>query len=478
MMLAGAAAGVVLLPVTDYDQFVAAFSANADEPVTQLRMPGERRPYAKSIAGYAGVGINQEMVAAFKPPGNAKFWQDRLGKSGRGCLARSEVGLIINLERLAPVVQPMLEQTLQFQSENQTVDSHHGRAMATVTNSALAAFLRDTQTLVLALDADNQGVGLTVSAQFKPETRLAELFNGHGTAAAALLGRLPQDRFLVTSAINVQGLGLIPMVRDLIDHLPMDQLGDVAPMIQSQTELMQQVKAQAWALYDDSSLAPGAFPFGAILEVSDSAAYLKRFQNFLNQVDGKTISIIPFNEVAISASYTARARQVGKVVVDGYELRYEYSPKIPEMLSPAEPVFKMMGMRGAVGYIAMIDPHHIVQTGTRDVSLINKLVTSAQNDQGLGQDSQIPKLRAVGLGSNAAFEMYAHLPQISNYVSRMIELSTGTKSTVELPQDVPPVPIWVHAQDNSLVGRLYVQIDLIRWSRNVIAGELAGWSPG
>ena len=96
------------------------------------------------------------------------------------------------------------------------------KAIAEGGEASVNAMLRDTQTLTLGFDIDNYGVGLSASAQFKPGSRLAKMFQD-GQGASDVLKRLPLGNYVSASGSNMSGLNSESLTKDMIS--PSSRLG-------------------------------------------------------------------------------------------------------------------------------------------------------------------------------------------------------------------------------------------------------------
>jgi len=475
--MAAAVPGVALLPVDDFGRFTADFQVETVEGVSRLEMPDGRAPFAKPIPGYAVVGADRQSVASYQPPRTAGVWKKMLGPLGTIRLRESDFGVIINVEKVAPVLQPLVTQALRFQLDNNVLISQEQRAacaaMFGMAGDSIAAFLRDTQAIGLALDLQKGGVALSVTAQFRPDSPLAGLFHGKGTAAPELLANLPDDPYLMAAAANTNGFSLQKLLPPLLERLPA-AMGGIEKLLPHQRKLVAQLRGQAMVIYGDRPQEPGgeaAMKFAAALEVADSKAYVEAIREYLEAFDGQTLPLMPGGEVTVTCSYRPNERVVGGIQCDRYEVRYAYPEGYEQQIGPWADFMKLMGMEGAAGYIAAVDEHRIVQTNTTDAQLISKLVAAARTQRGLGTQGPIREAREVVSGPAAALEMFLSVADILRFAEPWIGAQPGPNQGAGQLAESRPVAIRGELEGDAAAGRVFVPMGVLHRIRQMVAPQ-------
>lgn len=423
---AAAVPGIALLPVEDFGRFTANFETETVDGVSRLQMPGGRAPYAKPIPGYAVVGADRQSVASFQPPSTPGAWLKMMGPIGRYRLALADVGLIINVEKIAPMLQPLVTEVLRFQLDNSALIPEDRRAgcaaLFGITDASISAFLRDTRAVVLALDLQNDGVSLSVTAQFRGDSPLAGLFHGKGPATPELLVNLPDDPFLMAAAVNTNGFSLQKFFPKLVEHVPGEMSG-VAQILRHEENLVAQLRGQAFVIYGDRARGQSgeaAIQYAAALEVADSKTFIRTVREMLTAINGQVLQMAPGVEATITASYRANERAIGGIQCDRYEIHYEFLQNDEQRQVYSSEMVRMLGLDQSSGYIAAIDEHRVVQTNTTDAQMISKLVAAARAPTGLGAQGAIPVARMSDLDASPDLEMYANITDILRFAEPWI----------------------------------------------------------
>lgn len=479
---------IMLVPVSDYTAFVRNFNGQPGVALTELTMPDGKPGFAKNIGQYAVLGQNRKVVAAYQPSGGTQQLSQCLGKVGQQCMRSSDAVLMINVEKLAPALEPklqrLIDEAMQQLDHVSTADPAAdmlpmGKAVLTMYANAIKAGLRDTSSVVIGLDLSDKGFGLTESAQFKPGSFLAKVFSDGG-GAANQLSRLGDQPYLVAMAMDLQGLDCGALVDELLAGLPEEQqLGWLGPVIQQGIALARPLKGVASVYYPPSQ--PGAmgqnmFTGVAVYHVDDAPAYLRATQKYIEACDAMSFPAAGSGraadggadgqpqETTVDATYTPNVLQVDGIQVDQYETRINFPPSAMQEMGPMMPIMMMMGAGGQSGFLAA-KGDYVVATTKPDAQLIKRALASLDSQAGLGSRGAIAAVRR-SLPADLTYEMYISVTGITDTANSFMTMFG--MPPVEAPQNLPPIAMGVAVQNSGVISRLFVPMPVVTFCKDTI----------
>lgn len=484
---------IVVAPVTDYSAFVTRFGGRADEAVTSLTLSAGSQGFAKKMDRFAVIGPNQDQVRAFEPGHAAETIGQRLGASGRRCLQTSDVALILNVDVMKPTLQARLEAAMT-RIHGQLKQMPQGppairrviESMVSIYGDSIRTMLRDTSVVTLGLDLTAQGVGLTNTVQFKPDSYLAKIFTTGG-GAAQQLARLPQQRYWLASAASVKGIAVQRLMEDLLDKIPQEEgdplVGPLLEAFQHGAALVNHTKgfASVYVMPDQPPVPGGGGLFSGVTvyETSDGQAFAQSLQTYFGTIQKLLLALDnppPAPEGApeaqtvqdppnVALQYTPNALQIDGVQVDEYQIQYKLPMGIGPEMGPVAPMMMMMGGTRQGGYVAAKGPW-VIMTTSRDAGLVKKMLDALGQDTGLGTRDAIGAVRQRGLPAHTVFESYISIPGIMDGVN--LFLSMMGQPPMAVPEALGPIALASSVQDHGLSGRLYVPTEVIRFCRDMI----------
>ncbi len=487
---------VVLVPTDDYAALVGNFGGDPTQPVTELTMKRGRRGYAKKIEGYAVFGDRKakEAVTVYQPGGAAQQIAQQTGTLGTRCLTSSDFTLVVNVTAMSAKLQGLLVEAMgqirqEFEAEKDDPQfQQFAPFVACAINAyeqAAHALVRDTMSCVLGFDLTEQGFGATQAVQFRPDSYLATLFPGGG-GAADQLAKIKDQPYLMAESADFRGVALNQIIDDLVNAFPDDQvgqegdgdgaklMGQVMALLKDTADLVRPMKGGAMVYLVPTQEAMGMgqsiFRGVSIYQTKDAEGYSEKFAKVF---EGYSNFFVAMQELAdeeqpqmtFTSSYTKDVVQVDGVSVDQFQTQIQYPPEVMQEMGPMMPFMMMMGATGQTGYVATSGDHVIMTTHT-DPQLIKQALGSIKNRGGLGSVGPIQKLRAQALPQESIFEFYLSVGGIVETANMFMAMMMGQQLPIEVPADLPPVAWAMSAQDSGLVGRLYVPVSVMEFSKN------------
>ena len=424
---------VIIVPVTDYSQFITGLGGSA-AGVSAFTIPGQEdgSGFAKDLGGgYAAMGETKEVLDLFKgDAGHAATNDKLLGGIGRAVADNADIVIIANLPALEPKLREGADQ-MHAEMENAAMMSGQemGGAilmMDTITNG----LIRDGQSGVIALAAKESGFHVDFAAQFKEGSPTASYFTAKG-AANALLSRIPNKPFFLALGIDTTAPGIKQFFKQATE-LSMKAQGDqaVPSMMASMVKTIDTMEGCAFEWGAVEALMGGLFTNAvAYVKTSDPAGYTGAMRESFAQMDGKTVQGFQYQ-----TAYKAGVKDVGGAKVDEWSMRMNADPNDPNAQYAQMIMMTLFGQQGGPGgYIAPAGGG-VVLTYSNNSAIMDEGLKAAKGGDGLGADPGV-KMVAGMLPADRTIEAYIGVRSILDTVATMGFIP------IEVPADLPPVGI-------------------------------------
>jgi hypothetical protein len=495
---------VMLVPVADYKAFIGNFQgADAEAAIAQLQGPNGQQLFARKADEFAVVGSDKALVEAFKSGGKGDAMLASAGKLGGKYLSGSDAAIYFNVPVMEPKLGPALQKAMaeaqamaaQQQGAQGAPDPELMKAVLSMYNDLLTMMLRDTSAGVMALDINELGVGFTGAAQFKQGSQMAGFFK-NGAAASDKLEKLPNQPYLMASAMNLEGLALKPLIEGVLNRLPANQQGGVAQVVRAALPLIEKTKSTAAAYYvppQNAGLMGGLFQGLTIVETTDAKGYVQAFKDqltALNQVkiempaapaapgaDPGAADAQPEGPQAMTftTQFTPNAIQIEGVTVDQYQLQYSFPPAMMQQMGQMGPMMMMMGGTGQTGYIAAVDDKMVVTTTTLSADIARQGIAALKAGKGLGTQQTITQVRQ-NLTPNPSVEAYLSVSGVMDVANPFMAMMGVPQ--IQVPQNLPPVGSSMSVQDGGAAQRLFVPSPVVRFVSDTIIPLVRGAAGG
>lgn len=233
---------ILVVPVADEAKFKANFrdleAVEGAEGVMQgsVAEGNMGQAFLRMADGYAMLSERQQGVAGYKTgTADGKLWQ-RLGAVGQRQLQANHATVYVNLERVGPMVAPLVQMGL-MQAKVQ-MKNNPAQAKAMGGPEAAGVFLdmygelvktifNDGSALTMGLTLDEAGVAVRYGVQFKADTAAAKVFSPR-VGPSVTLDRLPSAPTLAAAAMDNRAVDMTPVVKALSEAAK--KLGEDSPM--------------------------------------------------------------------------------------------------------------------------------------------------------------------------------------------------------------------------------------------------------
>jgi len=430
----------LLMPVSDYGAFVGNFGGSAEEAVTQLQLPSGQVGFARKLGDYALLGIDANDLRAYRPGNDADRWFAKAGTLGARYLQGSDIAVLVDLESLSPTLMgmtPMMQMMAEAGfAQLDPAEAAQARKNLQLMIAGWTAFLRDGRGLVIGLDMNDAGFGMTTIAQFKDNSPMAQMLKSGGEDAAAYLARLPDRPFLLAYSMNME----MPAMAKWMENV-MDMMFTADPAMAEAMAVLKptfaDLKGTAGFLYADDEGRLSGLQYARI---RDAAAFRDVMRQYIEKVNG--LPVMPGSTQRVEASYTPNVMQIGDVQVDRFVT--DSGEELAHLMGPLETLMKQDGLVAATG-------EHFISTMSPDRATLEAALASARGQGGnLGAHAGIAQTRAA-LTPRPLMEMYLDVRALAAFFE------------MEVPGDGPSLAaISVSANEGGVAYRKYVPTSVVR----------------
>ncbi|MEM9881315.1 MAG: hypothetical protein AAF800_00165 [Planctomycetota bacterium] len=472
---------VMLVPVADYDAFVAQLGGDPQPDVTALNQPGGKAGAAKKLNGFAVLGRDVEGVQDYAADGNGQAIAAALGGVVTEYLNVGDSLIYIDVAALAPALNKLIDKGLE-EAEREMAANADGLppAFAGLAEAAVALYgetarqwVDGTGKLLLSLDLTERGLGMTSATQLTEGSTLAGYFapgaDAEGEpAAAALLAALPDEPYIWASSIDASRFALDSLVDQVAEAMDaVEGGGGMLALYRESLTSLKETNGVASVFYtpDPAAMMGGGFMTTlTVYDVEDAEAYRalqkKTFEQMADlkvpmpAVDGGEAGEITFN-----TTYTDKALVIDGVEVDQYAVTTVLPPAVMQQMGP---MAMMMGNSGTRGYLAAKGDKVLVTTVT-DPQLITKGLAALDGDGGVGSAGAIATLRTADLPEDSSLELYVSVAGITETVNPFLMMFAPNAGQLDVPDGLPPLAMGGASDGEGLALRMFFPAELVRF---------------
>lgn len=468
----------ILLPVTDLDQMVQAMGGVPDDAgVVTLNMQGQQISLKRAGDGFAVAGMSPDAVSGFNAgAGQMAGHVTRLGENGTEVVTGSDIAIAINMQAIAPLVLPQIEQQMA-EAQAMMEMMPEGQAAAApmeALNEAVQQFFNDATVGVLAVNADEAGVGFNFATQFKAESELASFFSHRGDSSG-LLDRVPGGSYFYAGAADLQWPGFPKVVDALMGA--MEQAGEQQPELKAQMDAM-------LAQFDIDAMFENVTGYAQVVNVNPEGMMAGLLKNSTTYIAGKDPAALKdmqkkFSSMAagenqdmVNMGYEENAITIEGVALDGYTAGLGQGAQQAGGMGGPSPAMMMQMMYGAemgpAGYLGQLDGG-VVQTTTKEAGYVGAAIRAAKNGGGLGSDE---KLAAISerLPSGRFMEVYLGTDHLLNNLMPMAAMF-GMVDGFEPVEPFAPMAMGVSGHSGGMNFGLFIPLKVIEVGATLVPDD-------
>lgn len=468
----------VLLPVTDYKAFITAVGGDAAKPVASFTPPqGGETLYAKQAGAFAVISNLEADVANYKPAGAGAALTAAAGKLGNRYIDSADVLVMFNMPLLATPLRAQLKQVMES-TKAQVGDVQQipiAVTMANLCSTALDAAVRDATSAAICMDIKDKGLGLTYTAQFKPDSPTGKLFTT-GASAGGKLNVLPGQPYIMASAMNLQGIGVEEIADKIAAAFP-DNADPNQKIIRDSVGLIKTLRSGTMGYYLPS---PGAardatYNMVSAYETAETDTLIKTWKEYVVSLNGMKAPVDPLMpDGAEAAEYSTKivpnSLKIDSVTLDQYTIAVKLPPAVEQQLGPMMPLIKAFGGMGSSGYIGAVNNHALI-TNTLDAQLVNKTIESIRKGQGLGANKDIVAAREE-LPPDASVEGYINVGVAQKMVQDAFAAMQGMPPGAAPAAELPPFAMGLGIRESGMAGRLFMPYTSLKAAKDQAMGMI------
>jgi len=464
---------LMFVPVTDFAAFVK--NLGVDGPaaggITEGELQGET-VYAKPHGKHALISNKKAIVEGYAPPadnGLAKL----AGSLGGGVVGASDAIVYVDMRKIAPVLQPMVQMGLE-QAKLQMAAAGGAEAalaewMINLYGGVINAFLRDAQAVTFGADMTTEGFGLSMAAQFKAGSPLAAQFAA-APAGALNLNRLPAKPFMFAMAADFSTLPMNEWIEGMVGGMPQDNA--FAAAIRGSIDMMKLMNGKSqYAMYAPQiggAGPPSLFNTVAVYESSDPKAAIAAYGQSVDKLNGVELG----QGLKYQTAYRKNVMQVGGKEVDQISVRMAIPPELAGELGPAA----MFLGQDMGGYLVASDNAMILSTGGDPVQL-NQAIDAADGSGKL--EAQTPGLAMVRgkLMPHRFMETYIGVGTIAQLANGFLQMFAPDMQ-IGVPANLPPVGMSMSVDSGGMGLKAYVPMPVVIAIKDAAEKFQGGGGPG
>lgn len=474
----------ILVPVSDYAAFVGNYGGDAAAAIAELDMPKGGDGYAKRLGAYAAMSPEQEIVEGYKPLGATAAMAGRFGKEGAGLLDRSDLIVYMDLERLGPALAPKLNELVDEMADG-IAGGVPGMKDAFAGYADFAReFLTQGSTLLIGMDLNQQGVGMSKVLRFRPDAPWTESMRGGPGLAGPQLARLPDQSFIVAGAFDLRSLpmeGIHAAFMKMIPEPMRQQM--VGPMYDKIGPMLAEMNAAAFMLRPPP---PGAMMGGGLFnalyayDVKDAGRFAGLTKEYIAGLNGfKQPMMMPVPgtmeddggeapSMTYSTSVTENVFAVEGVPVDQFTVGVTMPQEMMLQMGPAAGFLSMF--TNYQGFMAATGSTFLMTT-VADAELIGQALRAAGAPAGLGAGGPIAAVRQRALPAGSVAEFFLSLAGIAESANGFLGMMG--QPPIEVPAGLPPIASGIAMAGGEISYRLYVPAETSKFAVNTVQGLMA-----
>ncbi|MEQ8846008.1 MAG: hypothetical protein RIB58_14265 [Phycisphaerales bacterium] len=456
-MIGQSSDSVMLLPVTDYKEFVTA-RGGVGAGVEEVDFGGQG-VFVKSVGnGYAALSDDGDNLEDWVPTGgHMNTHVGSMGTRAFGAAVEADVFIIGSIASLAGEWRESYEGMKGMAMMFGGPEAAQGFAAL---DPLVGAFLNDAQTGVVTLDFAGDGVTARALSRFKEGSMLAGLFTGKSDTEG-LMARVPDMPFAMAAAFDTSSPGVQSILGMISANLPEGQGAQANAMMQMLTSSDGGSFVLGAPSMQEMSIGAGAFVRSAAYYRSkDPAAFKRAMAQNLEAANGQTTEQEGMT-ITTTTSYRPEARTIEGVTVDEWGVATNIDAENNEQAMQAQMAMSMMfGSNGLGGYMASSD-NGVVMTMSRNSQMLTQAMATANDGGGLGTNAELNAI-SNKLPENRALEMYIGVDKL---------LGIGAAFLGEVPP-MPPVGIVAASGDGTAEIALHISPAVI--SKGMELGMMFG----
>ena len=465
---------LVLLPVTDYKQFLANFpEADANQQISEVVFPDTEEPaFLTNWGNYAVISRSRE-AAALKPAGIKP--QGAVAKE----LETKDAVAFLNMPRLRQIAIPALHENRE--QIIQQLQEGFGQARPDMANmeqvvrsiaehaiNVAEVFLNEATGASMGLNLAEGGISTTFLVDFQEGGQFASAIKGFKNTEESMLRGLPEGKYLFYGGMVNDPQASQQVIAQLVDPIINDlrqAAGDQKAAVDQYYDALKRYLAG----YQSTSFGMVA-PAGE-LGMSPLIQFLSVVRGDAQQIQSSYADMIKAQEELTNAfgeagaqtqtEITPKAKTVDGVAFDLYQTEITMDPQTPEAAQAQQAMMFMYGPDGVNVLSGVVDNKTVlVVSGVEDEVISSAIASAKANQDPLAKLAQVQAV-SQQLPKSRVAAFYVPVDEIVSttlgYANRM-----GFAIPLELPPDLPPIGATVATEGGTIRIDSYTPMELVR----------------
>jgi len=462
---------VMLLPVSDYEDFGAAFGAKDHEgAIDAISLMGESAYLRDLGAGWAAVSPDGELLAEFAgTPGNLGDHERRLGAAGDEISSSSDMFLAVNISVLAPAIREGVEGMkgqMEMMAAMMGQQAQGMEEMADLVSSLSEELIRDGRAAMMGVGIGGEGLKLDFGAQFEPGSELAEMLDAPGEALG-MLANVPDLPYLVAVGLDTSSPAMKKLAARFaeISAEMNPQQADMLGMM-NMSKLADLQDGFAFLMGNPPAIIGGGL-FSQTLQFTKSGKpqeLLDKTAKMMSDMDGMTQQGITFD-----TRYEQNATEIEGLPVHRWGMKMTFDPSEPSAQQAQMGMTMIFGPAGGPnGYYAGVE-NGLITTYSQNTPLMSQAIEAAREGGGLATSDEI--VEAAGrLPDGCVMQVFIGSESIVQQASSVLAM-LGMGGQLDVGDDLSPIAGGLSMREGGAVGRVFVPTDVIELIKKL--GELA-----
>ena len=451
---------VLLVAVNDYDALAESLGAEPGDLV-DVTLPGGSRGVMRKMDGYAVLGGNRQVVQAYTPANGGATLAERVGPMAARVIAESQFSYLANTARADAdaLTAEFTSQALQMMALIDPLIAYDlAPAERLPAISALSQMIvTGTDAAVLGASFDATGIHYTEAYKLKAGGTMSGMFPGGAAEsdAMALLAKLPDDPAVFTVAGDPQAVGLAELADRLGGMLGLDAqhaLGSAKPILESLYAQADGVATAYYALPNAGQVASRWMNTATVFETQDPEQFAQALESAVLALADAQVPVNGGDPITFETTYDAEDRLLGGVRYDTFTVKMH----LPESMQ-TEPKMRALAILGEIGFIgqaAVIDGHVVVTTFD-DLSVITRVIETAQNGNGMGRGGALNDGLASAMADGASMVGTLDLRGIADTLSPFLSV-LGQADAVQVDAATRPIAYALSTGEGEASVRLFI----------------------
>ncbi len=456
---------VLLLPVTDYQAFMANYpNAKTENGISAVTLPNksdDEPGYVTQWGDYAAVSDTQSLLTQ-KPAGIAVS-----GVAAKQ-LETKDITVYANMPAIRDLALPKLQESRQqikdaiergMKMQNpQGADQHPGLRSAFIDELVDVAqqFLQQSKAATLGVQLTDDAIVPTAVVEFDPNASWGQSISQIKNTDQPLIVGLPEMKYLFVMGMSVDSDAAVKFIDNVTAPLEgeLAKLGDqgkgVRDYISAVKDYFKAVKSQTTGLIAPTTpLGQGSLIQAVSVLKGDSQGILDAQKEMFK--DQQAFMEMTGNKAQVQSTYTANAKTVDGVQLD--KCTATFGPPAanasPQERQAQQMMTMMYGPNGLETFVGVISPEKAIGgVGVSD-DVISQLITSAKADNAKVAQTQPVQQVASHLPKQRVFVMYVSLDNLAGTLMTYAR-QFGMPINVQVPENLQPLGMTIGTEGSAI----------------------------